>query len=307
MSRNARPSIDYVVDDPRITYAQPSDSWLRRRLITSTEVLFGRRRVEQIYRDLKSREFDAGQFFGDALAAGGVRVNWHGAGLDDVPSTGPLVVLANHPFGVIDGLVLCDLAMRLRGNFRVMINAALCQDRDLAPYFLPIDFADTRQAVRTNLASKKLARDALAAGIPVLIFPAGGVSTATRRFGFGPVEELPWSTFVARLIRDSRAAVLPLHFHGRNSRKFHVASSIAEFLRMALLLAEVRNKLDTDIHVTVGELLPFEALQRLGGRRELTDFLYRAVMGLHDPSLPPRQNRSWRRFKPRGRIDSFRY
>lgn len=286
-----RPVTDYVVDQPRISYAQPGDSWLRRRLISSTEVLFGRRGVEKIYRDLKSQAFDANAFFRDALAAGRVRVNWHGADLNSVPSEGALVILANHPFGVVDGLVLCDLAMRLRGDFRVLIHAALCQDRDLAPYFLPIDFSESRTAVRTNVRSKRLAREALANNIPLLIFPAGAVSTATRRFGFGPVEELPWSTFVARLVNESHASVLPLYFHGRNSRKFHVASSIAEFLRMALLLAEVRNKFDTDIHVSVGDVLDYEQLSQLPGRRELTDFLYRNVMQLRDPALPPRRRK----------------
>ena len=294
MSSTLRPVTDYVVEQPRITYAQPSDSWLRRRLISGTEVLFGRRRVERIYRDLKTRDFDASAFFRDALAAGRVGVEWHGADLATVPSSGPLVILANHPFGVVDGLVLCDLAMRLRGDFRVLIHSALCQDRDLAPYFLPIDFSESRQAVRTNIRSREQARTALANDVPVLIFPAGAVSTATRRFGFGPVVELPWSTFVARLIHDSHASVLPLYFHGRNSRKFHVASSIAEFLRMALLLAEVRNKFDTDIHVTVGNVLDYTELGSLSGRRELTDYLYRTVMQLHEPGLPPRRQR-WRR------------
>lgn len=307
MPSKHRPVTTYVVEKPRITYAQPTDSWLRRRLITGTEVLFGRRGVERIYRDLKSRKFDAHAFFRGALDAGRVRVQWHGVDVESVPEHGPLVILANHPFGVVDGLVLCDLAMRLRGDFRVLIHSALCQDRDLAPYFLPIDFSESRAAVRTNVRSKQLAREALAHDVPVLIFPAGAVSTATRRFGFGPVEEQPWSTFVARLVHENHASVLPLYFHGRNSRKFHVASSIAEFLRMALLLAEVRNKFDTDIHVTVGELLPYVELERLRGRRELTDHLYRTVMHLHDPRLPPRPRGRWRRLKPQRTPESFRY
>ena len=86
--------------------------------------------------------------------------------------------MANHPFGVVDGLVLCDLAVKARGNFRILINAMLCRDRDLAPYFLPIDFHETKAAVKNNIRSKKMAQEALEQDIPLLVFPSGFVSTA---------------------------------------------------------------------------------------------------------------------------------
>ena len=239
----------------------------------------GRRRVERIYRDLK-QEFSPLHFFGDALRRGDVDVAWNGARLDSLPASGPLVIIANHPFGVIDGLVLCDLAMRLRGDFRVLINSLLCRDTDLEPYFLPIDFAGTRDAGRTNVLSRKRAHEAMQNDVPVLIFPAGGISTARSRFGFGRVQELPWNTFVAKLIQQHRATVLPVYFHGRNSRKFHIASNVSELFRMALLIHEVRNKLGKRIHVTLGEPMPWERLAHIESRHELTEHLYHEVMRL---------------------------
>ena len=107
------------------------------------------------------------------LRRGDVEVHWHGFPEADLPREGPIVLIANHPFGVIDGLVLCDLAMRLRGDFRVLIHALLCRDEDLNRYFLPVDFAATADAGKTNLTTRRRANDALADDIPVLIFPGG--------------------------------------------------------------------------------------------------------------------------------------
>ncbi|MEM9173362.1 MAG: hemolysin, partial [Pseudomonadota bacterium] len=215
---------------PRISYAQPDDPWLRRSFVGAVEATLGRRKVELIYRSLKD-DFDPGTFFGDALKRGGVTVEWSGASREGIPAQGPLLIIANHPFGVIDGLVLCDLAMQLRGDFRILINALLCRDTDLDPYFLPVDFSATREAVQTNVVSRRIANEALANDVPVVIFPAGGISTAQSRFGFGRVQELPWNSFVAKLIHQHKANVLPLFFHGRNSRKFHVASNLHEIFR----------------------------------------------------------------------------
>ncbi|MEO1327581.1 MAG: lysophospholipid acyltransferase family protein [Pseudomonadota bacterium] len=264
---------------PTISYAGPDDPWIKRTFISAIEASMGRRRVERIYHDLK-RDFSPLHFFGEALRHGDVDIAWSGTPIDRVPSTGPLVIIANHPFGVIDGLVLCDLAMRLRGDFRVLINSLLCRDQDLDPYFLPIDFSGTREAAKTNVSSRREAHNALANDIPVLIFPAGGISTARSRFGFGRVQELPWNTFVAKLIQQHRATVLPIYFHGQNSRKFHIASNVSETFRMALLIHEVRNKLGKQIRVTLGEPISYDSVAHIESRHALTDHLYHAVMQL---------------------------
>ena len=77
-----------------------------------------------------------------------------------VPATisneGPLIFVANHPFGIVDGLALCDIALRARGDFRIMIHSLLCQDKDLAPYFLPVGFNLTKAAIRNNIRAKKV-------------------------------------------------------------------------------------------------------------------------------------------------------
>ncbi len=283
----------YLRDPPRVSYVQPEDSWFERRLIAALELLSGRRRIERVYRQLKGRKLGVDNFFEEGLRTASIRVDMDREALADLPPESPLVFVANHPFGVVDGMVLCDIAVKSRGNFRIMLHSLLCQDRQLAPYFLPIDFAGTPLARKTNIRSRQLALEALENNIPLLIFPSGAVSTADK-LGFGEVRDGPWTHFAAKIIRDARATAVPVYFHGRNSRKFHIASHIAEPLRMALLIHEARNKFGKTLRVAVGKPIPWAAMQALDGRRELTDFLYARVQSLAGATGRERGNGSAR-------------
>ena len=91
-----------------------------------------------------------------------------------IPKDGPLVFVANHPFGIIDGLILCDIAARVRGDFRILLNNRLMKDEELNKLFLPVDFDRTREAMKRNVETKKNAQQILENGGTVIIFPSGG-------------------------------------------------------------------------------------------------------------------------------------
>jgi putative hemolysin len=270
---------EYIQGKPTLSYVQPTDPWIMQKFISGVEILFGRRKIESIYGELKEQPFNVASFFSSALHATKINSCYDSAKLAALPKTGPLVFVANHPFGVVDGMVLCDLAIKARGNFRILINAMLCRDRDLAPYFLPIDFHETKAAVKNNIRSKKMAQEALEQNIPLLVFPSGFVSTADRK-GFGTVVDAPWTTFAAKLIRDTQATVVPIYFRGQNSRIFHLASHVAEPLRMALLLNEASNKFGTKVITEIGDPLLWTDLDAVGNRQQLTSYLYEKVQCL---------------------------
>ena len=271
----------YLREPPRISYTNPDDTWLVRHFVSSIEILLGRNKIEAIYNNLKDEQFNLTTFFSSALKETKITAKYDLEKLQAVPKTGPLMFVANHPFGVIDGIVLCDMALRVRGDLRIMLHSLLCQDSQLAQFFLPIDFQETKQALKTNIRSKQLALEFLSQDIPVLIFPSGMVSTADK-FGFGTVRDAPWTTFAAKIIREARATVVPIFFHGQNSRKFHVASHIGEPFRMAMLVHEAINKFGKTVEIEIGEPLTWERLADRGGRQQLTDYLYQQVQSLRN-------------------------
>ncbi|MGA0451087.1 MAG: hypothetical protein ACO3NC_08310, partial [Pseudohongiellaceae bacterium] len=91
----------------------------------------------------------------------------------------------------------------------------------------------------------------------------------------------PWTTFAAKIIREAEATVIPVFFHGTNSRKFHVASHLAEPLRMALLIHEALRKSGESVKVEIGAPIAWETLAGQGGRTQLTDYLYQQVQKLN--------------------------
>ena len=250
----------YLEERPTLTYAQPDDPWLVRRMILGIENLFGRRKVQRLYDTLKSRPFELKRFFEDAIAVTNIDLRYDRAQLEKIPATGPLVMVANHPFGVMDGTILCHLAPRREATF---IQLMPLPDEDLAPHLLPVDFSPGKAAMKNNVAMGRRAREAMAEDIPVLIFPSGFVSTAGR-LGTGRAIDAPWTTFAAKLISDARANVVPIFFHGQNSRAFHVASHLSESLRMAFLIREAKARFGTRFDVTIGDTLPYDSGRHKG-------------------------------------------
>mgnify|MGYP006215321871 FL=1 len=176
-------------------------------------------------------------------------------------------------------MIMCDIAARVRGDFKILINSVLCVDEDLNNHFLPVDFDQTKEAIKTNIATKQKATEAIKNGIPLVIFPSGHVSTADR-FGFGKVVDAPWTTFAAKLIKESNATVVPIFFRGQNSRLFHVASHVSMAFRSALLLNEARKRFGKTVEIEIGDPIPWKENEAFTKRKDLTDFLYAKVQSL---------------------------
>lgn len=257
----------------QFSFASPEDGPLRRLLIRLIERLTGQPKLLEIYLDNLLNPIPGENFFDAALRRLGLRVQYDAAQLAGVPRTGPLVFVSNHPYGVLDGLVACALAHRARPDFKILVNAILTRPPEMAAYSLPIDFRDLPEAIETNLRTRAEARKHLAEGGALLIFPSGTVSTRISLFGGPSAADPAWKPFVAQLVQRSGASVVPFYFEGENSWAFHAASHMSLTLRLALLFNEVRSRIGSSMSVKIGDLVSSEALDRIGGRYAVAQYL----------------------------------
>ncbi|WP_299786010.1 lysophospholipid acyltransferase family protein [uncultured Marivita sp.] len=209
----------------------------------------------------------------------GLSLDVIGGSLDTIPRQGPLIVIANHPYGILDGLILGHVLSVTRGNFRILAHKVFRKAQDLDRIILPVDFDSGNAAVAQNIATRRLAFDYLVQGGCIGVFPGGTVSTAARPFA-RPMDP-GWRNFTARMIAKSDATVLPIYFDGQTSRLFQLASHLHSTLRMGLLLKEFRNRVDTPVRIVIGAPIPaHEIARRKKDARELMDFLRKATYEL---------------------------
>ena len=264
------------------SYASPDDPRLRRVTIRTIERLTGQRQLKRIYLDNQRRPRPGESFWEAAVRHLRLEVDYDPARLAAIPAAGPVVVVANHPFGVLDGLVIGYLIAKVRPDFKVLTHNALYRAPELQPHLLPIDFGATRSATATNLRSRASALAWLRDGGVLVAFPAGGVSTAGGPFAKA-ARDAPWKPFTARAIIETRASVLPVFFGGQNSRLFQIASHVSQTLREALLFHEVRNKLGAAVRVRIGEPLSYLSLAQLSDRHALIAHLRHLTYALGKP------------------------
>lgn len=265
---------------PELSYANPNDPAFRRGLIRFLERAAGRDYFAPIYQRWRTETLPAkGPVIRPMLQMLGVDLQVAARRWPAVVEPGsPLVVVANHPYGILDGIAALALAEDLGRPFKVLINMELLKVPELAPFSLPIDFRETPEALERNLATRNAAIQLLREGTTIIVFPAGGVATARRPFG--RAEELPWKLFTARLVQAAHASVLPVYFEGQCGPLFHLASRISMTLRLSLLIREFRRRVGTQLVARVGDVVPFDQLQHRGDRRALMAELYDRVHAL---------------------------
>jgi len=200
--------------------------------------------------------------------------------LSNIPSEGPVILIANHPYGILDGLMMGHILSQARGDFRILANSVFRKGEDLNRIVLPISFDDTREGVQTNILTRKTALDYLGQGGAIGVFPGGTVSTAERPFG-RPMDPM-WRSFTARMIAKSNATVIPIYFDGHTSRLFQIASHLHSTLRLGLLIKEFKTRVDTPVRVVIGELVGRDVLDLIAkDSKQMMDFLRKATYELN--------------------------
>jgi len=267
-----------------LSYANENDPRFKRWFIRSMEGLAGRNRYARLYDTWRNSIVGrSARVFGDMLDLIDVRLSVQGAWPPANLPEGPVVIVANHPFGIGDGIAVLALAEQLGRPFKVMIHNDLLKVPEMQPYALPVSFEETKEALALNMRTRAEAVQLLKDGTTVIVFPAGGVATARKVFG--RAEDLPWKMFPAKLIQAAKANVIPVYFEGQNGRLFHLASKVSLTLRLSLLIREFRRLSGSTIAARIGSVIAWGDLDA-GDRKNITARLYDAVFAMAPARKP---------------------
>ena len=182
--------------------------------------------------------------------------------IDRIPLEGPVVVVANHPHGLVDGMVLAELIGRRRDDYRILTRALLTGiDEVASSYLIPVPFPHEEDAQRKFVEMRAQAMAMLKKGGLITVFPSGVVSSSETMFG--PAIEAEWNVFTAQMIRRSGARVVPIYFPGSNSRWYQMANRISATLRQSLLLHEIVHSCNKPQKPIVGHPLTDAQMERL--------------------------------------------
>ncbi|NND87814.1 MAG: lysophospholipid acyltransferase family protein [Flavobacteriaceae bacterium] len=200
--------------------------------------------------------------------------------LKRIPKTGPFITISNHPLGGIDGILLLKIILERRPDFQVIANFLLHRILPLKPYVMPVNPFETHKDAKSSMQGIKSALLHLQEGHPLGIFPAGEVSTT--KDGKSIVDR-PWEESAMKLIKKAKVPVVPVYFHGRNSKLFYRLAGLSDTLRTAKLPSELLTQGDRSIKVRIGNAISVADQAEHASLLEFTLFLRKKTYVLANP------------------------
>lgn len=228
-------------------------------LLSVAERALALQRLANIHRQLAGRQLTPGQFAQQALEILQVRFEIDAARLELIPKTGPVAVVANHPYGGLEGLYVIQLLLRLRPDSKLIGNQLLQRIPELRDVIIPVDAFGGSRAAKANSSGMRAALRHVRDGGLIVLFPAGAVSHL--HLSAGRVCDPPWNPTAARFLRMCGSPVVPLHFGGGNSSIFQTLGLLHPRMRTAMLTHEFLNKRNRVIPVTVGRAIKATVLR----------------------------------------------
>ena len=249
---NQEPDTPY--DRRQLSYANTFTNPAQRNTIKTLELLTGKLRLLRKVRQFEKMGIPVGQpFWTQALDLLGINLLTRQNEIAKIPRKGSLVITANHPHGLVDGMVLAELIGKVRTDYKILTRSLLTGVKQIDQFMIPVPFDHEENALKKSLDMRKSAMDHLKKGGVIVIFPSGKVASSETMFG--NVVEGEWNPFTAKLIQKSGANVLPIFFPGSNSRLYQIANQISATLRQGLLIYEVVHAMNKPQSPSVGSLI----------------------------------------------------
>jgi putative hemolysin len=263
---------------PIFSFADAEMGPVSNALIRGIEKISGQPRIRKLYFDYVEEDQPFDNFWSDALDRLNISVDLERDFGAVIPRSGPTLVVANHPYGVIDGLVLCALTAKVRSDYKIITHRVLRQAPATMDKILPIDFDETEAALATNIQTRQDAAAYLRQGGAVIIFPAGAISLAPNLIGDAYDKE--WKTYAAKLATQPGTVTVPFLFDGQNSVLFQAARKISLTLAYSLMFREMIKLMGTSVSLTMRKPVHADQLAALPNRKAVTQYLRDHTYGL---------------------------
>ncbi|NRB67627.1 MAG: lysophospholipid acyltransferase family protein [Vibrio sp.] len=213
---------------------------------------------------------DSFEFMQEALNRIGTQYEVDHGSLENIPAEGSVLIVANHPFGGIEGIILASLISKARKDVKVLANELLKRIPELNDLFIGVNVFGGEQARQTNRKAIKEANQHLKEGGVLIIFPAGEVSA--WQVNENKITDKAWSKSVAKFVKHAEATTVPVFINGMNSKLFYQAGRIHPLLRTALLGRELLNKAGQTISVSIGNAIPFSEIKGFEDEEDITQY-----------------------------------
>ena len=207
-----------------------------------------------------------------------LKINYIAENVDNIPKAGSSIIVANHPFGLLDGLIICSIICDIRKDYKILINDEVSQIDQIREYLLPIKFSKLTEDIKKNIISKKKAIEHVNSNGILITFPSGEVATSSLIFN--EANERRWKPLIGSIINKTNAAIIPVRFFGKNSLFFQTIGFVNNNLRRILFIRELLNKKNQTFKLSIGKKISSLHEERLNNR-QIVDKLRSLVLNIN--------------------------
>tara|TARA_B100001123_G_scaffold57120_2_gene61341 strand:+ start:4063 stop:4905 length:843 start_codon:yes stop_codon:yes gene_type:complete len=265
------------------TFASSEVNFLSQQFIKLIELLTGKIKLKKLYDQYLLENNPPEQFWNDAIRKLKLDLKITYKDGSYIPKKGRLIIVANHAFGVADGVSLCSIVSNVRQDYKIITHKVLRQAEAVKEKIIPIDFSLNRQAVLANIEARKQAEQVLLNNGVIVIFPSGQIATKENLKFTTKAHDGEWKQFVSKLIVKTKSPVLPSYFEGQNSQFYHIANKMGQTFRYSLLMFELTRKIGDTINLHFGRIIPYADLEKADNLIEITKLIRQKTYSL-DPN-----------------------
>ena len=269
-------------DKIAFTFASAEVNKIGQNFIKIVELCTGKLTLKKLYDQYLIENNPPENFWLDAVKKLNLNIISRYYSSIEIPNTGRLIVVANHAFGVADGVSICSILSKVRRDYKMITHKVLRQAEAVKDKIIPIDFNPSKESILANIKARKSAEEVLKNEGVIVIFPSGQIATKKNLYKLSKADDGEWKNFTSKLSIRTKSPVLPIFFEGQNSQLFHIANKIGQTFRYSLMMYELKRKIGDTINLHIGEVIPFVILQEIGDLKEITKFLRQKTYSL-DP------------------------